>query len=230
MHLLIGWVTLQIALGSGGAQHADTDGAFQTLAGSALGSVLLWLAVVGFVLLALWQVTEAVARTGAGDRVKAAGKAVVYGALAWSAFGVVQGGSGSGSAGSGGSTTAGLLGSTGGRLLIGAAGLVVVGVAVYHVWKGWTSAFLSDLREHPGLWVERLGRIGYVAKGGALALVGGFLVAAAAGANGAQPKGLDAALRSLADVPFGTVLLILAALGFAAYGVYSFARARHARV
>lgn len=230
LHLLIGWVTLQLALGSGSGQPADQQGAFETLAGSPFGSALLWLTVVGFGLLTLWQVTEAVARSRAGDRVKAVGKAVVYGALAWSAFGVVQGGTGSGAAGSGGSTTAGLLGSTGGRLLVGAAGVVIVGVALYHVWKGWTSKFLADLRGHPGLWVERAGRIGYLAKGLALALVGGFLVAAAAGGGGNKPQGLDGALRSLADVPFGAVLLVLAALGFAAYGVYSFARARYARV
>lgn len=236
LHLLIGWVVLQLALGSGSGPQADQQGAFETLAGSPLGSALLWLTLVGFGLLALWQVTEAVARSQTGDRVKAAGKAVVYAALAWSAFGVVQGGGsggsggGSGAGGAAGSTTAGLLGSTGGRLLVGAAGLAVVGIAVYHVWKGWTSAFLADLRGHPGLWVERAGRVGYVAKGLALALVGGFLVAAAAGVGGTQPQGLDGALRALADVPFGTALLVLAALGFAAYGVYSFARARHARV
>lgn len=229
LHLLVGWVTLQLAMGAADGTQADQEGAFATLAGSPLGAVLLWLTVIGFVLLALWQVTEAVVRSGAGDRVKAVGKAVVYGALAWSAFGVVQGG-GSGGSGGSGSTTAGLLGSTGGRLLVGAAGLVVVGVAVYHVWKGWTSKFLADLREHPGLWVERAGRIGYVAKGLALGLVGGFLVASAARTSADEPQGLDGALRSLADLPFGTGLLVLAAIGFAAYGVYSFARARYARV
>lgn len=228
LHLLIGWVTLQLALGSSGGKQADQQGALQTLAGSPVGSVLLWLTVVGFALLAVWQLTEAVVRTGLGDRAKALGKAVVYGVLAWTAYNVVQGGSGGST--SGGSTTAGLLGSTGGRVLVGAAGLVVIGVALYHVWKGWTSAFLRDLRGHPGPWAVRAGRIGYVAKGVALALVGGFLVASAARASGAEPQGLDGALRSLADLPFGTALLILAAIGFAAYGVYSFARARYARV
>lgn len=226
LHVLIGWVALQLALGTGESASADQEGALRMLAGNPVGEVLLWLTVVGFALLALWQLTEAAVRRGAGDRVKALGKAVVYGVLAWTAFRVVEGAGGSGGSGS----TAGLLGSTGGRLLVGVAGLVVIGVAVYHVWKGWTRAFLRDLREHPGRRVVTAGRVGYVAKGGALALVGGFLVASAAGADGDQPEGLDGALRSLAELPFGTVLLIAAALGFAAFGVYSFARARYARV
>jgi hypothetical protein len=45
-----------------------------------------------------------------------------------------------------------------------------------------------------------------------------------------EASGLDGALRSLRDQPFGTVLLVLMALGFAAYGIYSFARARYAKV
>ena len=48
-----------------------------------------------------------------------------------------------------------------------------------------------------------------------------------------KPKeagGLDRALRTLLDAPFGKALLTVVALGLAAYGVYSFARARDADV
>ena len=67
----------------------------------------------GFVLLALWQVTEAVAWGEASDRAKAAAKAVVYAVLAGTTVTVLAG-SGSGSGGSG-SATAGLMGSGFGR-------------------------------------------------------------------------------------------------------------------
>ena len=68
--------------------------------------------------------------------------------------------------------TAGLMGSPGGRLLVGVVGLVVLGIAGYHVYKGWTKKFLEDLREHPGDWAVTAGRIGYIAKGVALVIVG----------------------------------------------------------
>ena len=42
--------------------------------------------------------------------------------------------------------------------------------------------------------------------------------------------GLDAAVKTLGHAPFGKVLLILAALGIAAFGAYSFVRSRHGRM
>jgi len=226
LHGLIAWVTLQLAF-TGTSQRADQQGALQTLAGSGLGRVLLWLTVVGFALLAVWQVTEAFGRRRTSDRVKGVAKAVVDVVLAWTAFSVLRG---TASGGSGGGFAAGLLSSTAGRALLGLVGLVVVGVGGYHVVKGWQRRFLEDLRGNPGPWAVRAGRIGYVAKGVALGVVGGLLVTAAAKSRPDQAQGLDAALHAMAQLPLGTVLLALVALGFAAYGVYSFARARYARV
>jgi hypothetical protein len=225
LHVLIAWVILQLAWDMPGDGEADERGALRTIAGSGVGSGLLWLTIVGFVLLAAWQATEALARGGVGDRLKAGGKAVVYLALGWTAFTVVQGADSGGSE----SLTAPLLATTWGRLVVAAAGLTVVGMGIYHVVKGWSCRFLSDLVEHPGRWAERAGRIGYVAKGVALMLVGGFLVAAAMTADSDQPRGLDSALRTVADMPAGPILLTLAAVGFAAFGGYTFARARHGR-
>jgi hypothetical protein len=226
LHLLIAWVALQVAW-TGTGQSADQNGALQTLAGSGVGRALLWVTVVGFAALGLWQITEAVARRDTGDRVKAAGKAVVDLVLAWTALSVVRG---TGGSGGGGGVTATLMSSTGGRVLIALVGLGVVAVGGYHVVKGWRRKFLEDLRESPGRWPVVAGRVGYVAKGLALVVVGGLLVLAGVNSNAAQAQGLDAALRTVAALPLGTALLTATALGFAAFGVYSFARARHARV
>jgi hypothetical protein len=226
LHGLIAWVTLQLAV-TGTSQQADQQGALQTLAGSGPGRVLLWLTVVGFALLAVWQVTEAVVRSRTSDRVKAGAKAVIDVVLAWTAFSVLQG---TASGGSGGGVAAGLMSSTGGRAVVALIGLAVVGVGAYHVVKGWKRRFLEDLRADPGRWAVRAGRIGYVAKGFALGVVGALLVTAAVQSRPDQAQGLDAALHAVAQLPLGTVLLTLTGLGFAAYGVYSFARARYARV
>lgn len=227
LHLLIAWLALQVAWGQSG-QSADQTGAMQQLAGHPLGSVLLWALAVGFALLAAWQVTEAVVRRDTGTRLKSAGKAVVYAALAWTAVSVVSGAS-SGS-GQTESTTATLMAEPYGRALVALLGVGVLAVAAYHVVKGWRAKFLQDLREHPGTWLVRAGRIGYIAKGVALAVVGGLFIAAAATADPERASGLDGALRSLQQLPFGKALLTAVALGLAAYGVYSFGRARHARV
>lgn len=225
LHLLLAWVTIQLAWTSGGEQ-ADQAGALQTLAGDGAGQVLLWVLFVGFVLLALWQITEAVAWGEAKDRVKAAAKAVTYGVLAFTTFSVLSGGSSGGSDGA----TSSLMSSGAGRALVGVAGVGVVAVGVYHVVKGWKEKFLEDLESSPSRWVRRAGRVGYVGKGAALGVVGVLLVVAAVQSDPEQAEGLDSALHALAGLPYGPVLLTLVAIGFAAYGVYSFGRGKHAKV
>jgi hypothetical protein len=225
LHLLLAWVTIQLAWTSGGEQ-ADQSGALQQLAGNGFGQALLWVLLVGFVLLALWQATEAIAWGEAKDRAKAAAKAVIYAVLAWTTVSVLTSGSGGGSGGA----TSSLMSSGLGRVLIGAVGLGVVAVGGYHVVKGWTEKFLEDLESSPSPWVRKAGKVGYVGKGAALAVVGVLLVVAAVQSDPEKAQGLDAALHALAGLPFGPVLLTLIALGFAAYGVYAFGRARHAKV
>ncbi len=231
IHLLIAWIALKVAWNiGGGSKQADTSGALQTLSSSSTGIVLLWICVVGFLLLAVWQLFEAVLNRGeTSDRLKAVAKGVTYLFFAWTTFKVGQGANSSAEKKTE-DFTATLMGSPGGRLLVGVVGLVVLGIAGYHVYKGWTKKFLEDLREHPGDWAVTAGRIGYIAKGVALVIVGFFFLAAAWQADPDQAAGLDGALKTVKDQPFGPYLLTLVAVGIAAYGVYSFARARYARV
>ncbi|NTW41100.1 MAG: DUF1206 domain-containing protein [Cellulomonadaceae bacterium] len=228
LHLLIAWIALNVAWSSTSSE-ADQTGALEQLAGTTLGSALLWVAGIGFGLLGLWQLSEVVARHRTSDRVKAAAKAVVYLALAWTTISVLRGTESSGS-GQTSSATATVLAQPLGRWLVMAGGAVIIGVGVYHVVKGWRRGFLTDLREHPGTWAVHAGRIGYIAKGVALGVLGGLFVAAGATADPQKARGLDGALRALLDLPAGQWLLTLVAMGFAAYGLYSFARARYARV
>ncbi len=230
MHLLIGWIALQLALGSPRSGAADQSGALSALAANGLGRFLLWVAVVGFAGLALWQVTEAV--TGSSettDRIKAVAKAVVYAALAVTALTFARGGSSS-STKQTTDFTASLLAQPLGVALVAAVALGVIGVGVYHVVKGWRKKFLRDLREHPGAGIVRAGQVGYAAKGAALVVVGLLFGLAAVRRDPTRATGLDGALNSLLTVPFGKVLLVLVAMGLAAYGVYSFARAKAAAV
>jgi len=53
---------------------------------------------------------------------------------------------------------------------------------------------------------------------------------AALQADPSKASGLDAAVKALGNAPFGKVLLIVAALGIAAFGAYSFVRSRYGRM
>jgi hypothetical protein len=74
------------------------------------------------------------------------------------------------------------------------------------------------------VWVERLGRAGLVAKGISFGIVAvlAILVAIDAGGKTTDRQG---ALRTVAGEPFGRFLLVVLAIGFAAYAVWRLAQA-----
>ncbi|SDE72150.1 protein of unknown function [Blastococcus fimeti] len=242
VHLLVAWLALQLAWGTS-SESADQSGALQTLAESPLGKPLLWIVAIGLIALAVWQALEVLRwRSGwsaSGTQrsravkktVKALAKAVVYAALAVLAIRFATG-SGSSSSQQQQETAAGVFGWPAGRWLVGAAGLVLIGVGIYHVYKGVTKSFLKeiDLASAPSSatrLVTRLGQVGYPGKGIALGVVGGLLVHAAVTFDPADASGLDGALRTILEAPFGQFLLTLVALGIAAFGAYLFVRARY---
>jgi type IV secretory pathway VirB2 component (pilin) len=62
------------------------------------------------------------------------------------------------------------------------------------------------------------------------ALAGILVIDAAVTHNAAKSGGVDTALLTLRDQPFGRVLLILAALGLVIFGVYGLCEARWRKV
>ncbi len=243
VHLLVAWLALQLAWGGGGGESADQSGAMQTLAESPVGKPLLWVIAVGLVALAVWQAAEVLrwrhgwsasgkARTKALKKSgKAIVKAIIYAALAVLAIRFATGG-GQSSSQQQQQTAAGVFGWPAGRWLVGAAGLVLIAVGAYHVYKGVTKRFLKEIDTtdcSPAALrlVTRLGQVGFPGKGIALAVVGGLLAYAAITFDPSKAQGLDGALRTVLDLPFGQILLTLVAVGIAAFGAFCFVRARY---
>ncbi len=240
LHLLVGYIILRIAFGSGG--NADQSGALATIGNQTGGKIMLWIAVVGLVALGLWRLAEAVIGSKPGEssgrgqddspawkRGKAVALAIVNFAIAFSAARFATGsGQSSGQQNSG--MSAQLMQSGGGKLLLVAVGLGVIGVGGYHVYKGVTKKFFKDLRVSGGSGVKAVGIAGYVAKGLVLAGAGILVIVATLQADPAKASGLDAAVKALGEAPFGKFLLVAAAIGIAAFGAYSFVRARYGRM
>lgn len=240
LHLIIAYTILRIALGFSG--EADQTGALATLAGGGGGPLPLWIVAGGLVALAMWRFAETVLgvhpaesanadkrSSPIGNRLKAFGLALVYCAVAFTAVQFALG-----VARQGHSTTAGLsarlMQSGGGKALLVAAGCVMAVIGAYYVHKGATRRFLRDLTRPPGRLITVLGVCGHVAEGAVLCAAGLSVVAAAFWSDPAKATGLDAAVKSLGDAPFGSAILIAAATGFAAYGLYCFALARYSRM
>jgi hypothetical protein len=243
VHVLIGWLAVQLAWFGGSGESADSSGALATLADSPAGGPLLWVLGIGLFALALWQAAELLRwrsgwtasgkqrRTALLRSAKALAKALLYTALGVSTLRVAGGGGQQSSEQSTDRTAEGVIGLPGGRFLVGLAGLAVIAVAVYFVHKGLTKGFLKALDTSKASaaqrrWIERAGQIGYPGKGLALLVVGGLLVWAAISYDADKAAGLDGALRTVQDAPLGTWLLTLIALGLVAFGVFCFGRAR----
>jgi hypothetical protein len=75
-----------------------------------------------------------------------------------------------------------------------------------------------------GPWVEWAGRLGLVAKGAIYAIIGVLAIAVPLDLGG-KPSDREGALRTVAQQPFGKVLLIALAIGFAGYAVWRFVQA-----
>jgi hypothetical protein len=238
LHLLLGYIVLRLAFGSGG--NADQSGALAAMANQTGGKVVLWVAAIGLFALALWHLAEAVVGSKPGERsgdddspawkrAKSVGLAIANAAIAVSALQFATGGGkSSGQQNSG--ISAQLMQSGGGKVLLVLIGLGVAAVGGYHVYKGATKKFFKDLRVSGGTGITAVGVAGYVAKGLVLAGAGILVIIATLQADPAKASGLDAAVKTLGQAPFGKFLLIIAALGIAAFGAYSFVRSRYGRM
>lgn len=231
LHVLIGALAIAVAVGSGGGD-ADQSGALQKLSESPGGVFILWTIFVGLVALGVWLLLSAFLLKGTGSRKKWAhravevGKAVVYFALAGTAFVFARGGQ-TDSAGSASDASAQLLAAPGGVVVLFAIGLGVLFIGGYFVHKGATKSFTADIsvpHGPVGHAVIALGVGGYIAKGIALGVVAILILAAAVTVDPSKSTGLDGALKTLAALPFGVVILSAVGLGLIAYGVYCFAR------
>jgi Domain of Unknown Function (DUF1206) len=246
LHLLVGWLALQLAWNSGAAARpgrtTDQAGALGVLARSPAGTVLLWVLTLGLAGLALWQAVEVVRhhrrlpppgakrRAALAQGVKTVGTAVLYGFLAVSAARSALGDRQR--RGDEQETVRGVLAWPGGQLLVVAVGAVVIGIGVYTVRKGLRSDFLDEIdlsSVSPALcaFTHRFSQVGFVLKGVALVLVGGVAAWSAATFDPDRATGLDGALRTVAAEPYGHWVLTVIGAGLAAFAVYCLARARH---
>jgi hypothetical protein len=89
---------------------------------------------------------------------------------------------------------------------------------------------LSQMSPRTRRLVERLGMIGTAARGAVFALAGVLVIEAAVTYQPAKAGGIDKALLTLRNQPFGEFLLILAALGLIIFGVYGLCEARWRKV
>ena len=209
------------------------------VASQPFGLVALWLLAIGFVGYALWRLSEAAfgvtgEGTGAGPRLKSLVRGLVYASFAVLTFKVILGQK-SNQAGQEKDFTASVMHHTGGRFAVGIVGLIIVIVGLALVLEGLRRKFLkylqtSRMSPRTRRVVELLGMTGTAARGAVFALAGVLVIEAAIRYQPTKAGGIDQALLTLRNQPFGEFLLILAALGLIIFGVYGLCEARWRKV
>ncbi len=238
LHALIGMIAIQLALGKAG--EASQNGALKQLTSTPGGIFLIWAGFLGCAALALFLIAQIIfdwkgleTKKRRKNQLISGGKAAVFAALSVTFSVYAFGGSGD-SDQKARSVSSILMSSTAGSLLLGAIGIGVIIAGGYHLFSGIAKRFEQNLERLPsgsaGKGIIWLGRVGYSAKGAALAILGLLIVVATIKQNPEQSSGLDGALKSLRDQPFGPWLLAIVGVGLISYGVFSAVRSRYQKM
>ena len=236
VYLVFAWLGIQLAMGDQEGK-ATTKGAVAQLAEQPFGTFMIVLVAVGMFLLVLWRLFDLFLGHHEDDgadlwkhRASDLLKAILYGSVCWAAISVLMGSGGGGSGAKDFSAT--ILGLPGGQVwltLIGLAIIVYGGNQIYLAWneKHQKKLATEGTSGEAGKAYMLFGKIGYIAKGIAVGLVGALFVYAAFTQDPQKSGSTDKALHKVLQQPFGPWLLVALSLGIACYGLFQFARARH---
>jgi hypothetical protein len=242
VYAIVGVLAVQAAFGAGG-QTTDTKGALSAIAAQPFGKFLLALLTVGLIGYVVWRFVQAVQdpehkgddAKGWATRLGYAVSGLIYASLAFTAIGLIRGSGGGGGGNSEQDWTARLLAQPFGQWLVGLVGAFVIGLGFYQLYQAYKAKFrkqmkLQEMSPTEETWATRIGRFGLGARGVVFCIIGFFLLQAARQSDASEVRGLDGALQSLAEQPYGPWLLGIVALGLVAYGIHMAVQARYIRI
>ena len=242
VYLIIGGLSILAALDLGG-QTVGTRGALRAVLAQPFGLILLGGIAGGIACLALWRLVQALMDPsgygqdlkGLGIRAALGASALVY--LGISAFAVrLMLGWAEADPAAHGSAIVGRLSSfistPFGPWMTGAFGLAVTALGVKKGVKAWRVKLGEHLTcgAHIRRWAVPISRFGLTARGVVFVLTGGSIIIAAIEVQVDRAAGLAGILRALEDRPYGWMLLAVAALGLAAFGLFGLIEARYRRI
>jgi len=234
---VLGLLAIQFARGKIASDEVSQQGAIEKVAEQPFGKFLLVALTVGLVCLTVWHAIQAafgdpIEGEESADRVKYAGKAVLYAALTFTAIKITADNwNGGGDQTTGGSETNQQAAETlfdlpAGTLLVVVLGLALLGVAGYQIYKYVVNCDHMDRLASNNETLKTLGRVGYAARAVVVALSGVFFIVAAAQHDPNNAKGISGSLQALADRTGGRLVLWLVAVGLFLFGVFCLAEAK----
>lgn len=239
VYVLLGVLAFMAAFELGrSSNEASRGGVFKMVRDAPGGVILMAVLALGLVCYALWRMVQALApqyghETSTGKRVLYFFSGLAYAGVAYAAIRMALWNEDSGG-NQQQSLAATLLDRKGGQWLTGLAALILVGTGLYQIYYGWSEKYRKYVQEsqinsrHASL-LLRSGKAGYIARGLVWLVLGYLLFRAALHARAAEAGDTTEAFRFLEGSPLGSYLLGAVGLGLAAFGIFSFIRARYER-
>ncbi|TDL83543.1 DUF1206 domain-containing protein [Palleronia sediminis] len=222
------------ALWQGGSAKG-TSSALARLETTTGGGVVLFLIFVGMVAYAVWRLLdaaydlEAYGSDGEGTvaRLGMLVTGAVHLAIGIAAFSLLFS-TGGGGGSSITSAVGAILGWPGGRWILGIGGLVVIGAGIFYAYKGIAEKYRAHLRSNEFTrnwnWVLKLGLI---AQGGVIAVIGGLILYAAMRADPQEAGGVGAAFSWISEQAYGQILVAAVCVGLVCFGIFCAVNARY---
>ena len=236
LYVVVGALAANVAFGAD--EQADRQGALRVIGRTEVGRWSLLLVVAGFLGYAAWRLAEATFRPGdkgVPGRLRSAGQFLLYMGFAFTTLSFIATRESQNTDSKEQHITARVLAWPGGRLLVAAFGLTLVGIGFANAYRALSGRYRKHLKEHEipencERWFPVVAYLGLAARAVAFALVGAFLLAAAATFDPKKARGLDASLRTLSHQPYGRPLIFAVAVGLIAFGAWNFVEARYRNV
>jgi len=243
VYLSVGVLILLAAVGVVG-DAVGIKGSLDWLAMRPMGRVWMFLVGLGLAAFVMWRTLQAVfdadhegtSRHGLSTRMSQAFSGFSYAALSLAAFSLLVHAPQGDPALEGGirsrEQAAIVLSLPFGKWLLVGAGLMIFGIGAANVVRAWREDFTEYLAcsETTCRRLSPLARIGHVARGLAYLPLATLVVLAGLNSSASDVTSLGAALEAVERQPAGSWVLIAGALGFVAFGAFSFIEARFRRI
>ncbi len=223
-------------------EDADTPGALETLGDQPLSALLLAVLAIGLTGYSLWRFAQAFLdvegegsdASGLATRAIYFGIGASYGFFAVLSVLVLTGWRRNDDNGVQ-NITAWALELPLGAWLVGIAGGVVILAGLREIAVAVTGRFRAEFAQEQMSNAERvlarwIGWYGHAARGAAFAIAGIFAIRAAVTYDPTEARGLADTFQALADDRYGTIGLVVIAIGFVAFGVYCGLLALHRHI
>jgi hypothetical protein len=241
VYVLIGILAVMAAIGQD-KNSASKSGVAQMIFEQPFGKFLAIILVIGLFGYVVWRLVEAVNdphhrgndTKGILQRIGYGISGLIYAGFAGSIVKAIvgQGQSGGGQAKQ--NMAAKIMSMDAGPFLIAAAGIIVMVLGGKYIYKAYKNKFgekmnMGRMKTELRTWINRIGKIGYTARGIVWMLIGFFALRAGLTTNPSDIKGSQGAFN-LIEQSTGSWVLLIVALGVVAYGIYMFVKAKYYQI